>query len=199
MAEQRTHTSFIPKKSLTVASRPHQSKRSSIGIIFLLTLIIFIGAIALAIGVFLYHQFLLKSVEQKSASLERARAAFEPALIVEIGRLDTRIDSAQDILNNHKAASALFDLLEELTLKSVSFENLDYKIDEGGRISISMRGRSFSFNSVALQSDIFGKNEFIQEPIFSNLNLDNRGGVIFNVTAFIDSRLISYENAILSQ
>ncbi|MDP6387841.1 MAG: hypothetical protein QGG63_00990 [Candidatus Pacebacteria bacterium] len=197
MVEQKTHTSFIPKKSLTVASR--QSKGSSIGIFFLLTLIIFVGVIALAIGVFLYQQFLLKNIEQKNASLERARAAFEPALISEISRLDTRMRSAQDILSNHKAISAFFDLLEASTLESVSFENLDYRIDEGGKTSISMRGRALNFSSVALQSDIFGKTKFIQEPIFSDLNLDKKGNVIFNFSAFIDSRLISYESIILSQ
>lgn len=197
MAEQKTHTSFIPKKSLTVARR--QPKGNNIGIFFLLTLVIFIGVIALAIGVFLYQQFLLKNIEQKSASLERARAAFEPALIQEISRLDIRIHSARDILDNHKAISAFFDLLEAATLKSVSFENLDYRTDEGGRTSISMKGRALNFSSVALQSDIFGKNKFVQEPIFSDLNLDKKGDVIFNFSAFIDPRLISYENAILSQ
>lgn len=197
MPELNTHTSFIPKKSLTAPRR--QAKGSSIGIFFLFTLIIFIGAIALAIGVFLYQQFILQSIEQKRASLERAGAAFEPAIIQEINRLDTRINSAQDILDNHKSISAFFDLLEASTLKSVSFENLDYKTDESGKTSISMKGRSLNFSSVALQSDIFGKNKFIQEPIFSDLNLDKKGDVVFSFSAFIDPRLISYENAVLSQ
>lgn len=197
MPEIKTHTSFIPKKSLTAPTR--QAKGSSIGVFFLFTLVIFIGVIALAIGVFLYQQFIIKSIEQKSASLERASAAFEPAIIQEISRLDVRINSAQDILDNHKAISAFFDLLEVSTLKSVSFENLDYRTDESGRTTISMEGRARNFSSVALQSDIFGKNKFIQEPIFSNLNLDRKGDVIFNFSAFIDPRLISYEKAILSQ
>lgn len=197
MPELKTHTSFIPKKSLAATSR--QPKGNSIGIFFLLALIIFIGVIALAIGVFLYQQFLLKSVEQKIASLERASAAFEPTLIQKLSRLDIRIHSAQDILNNHKAVSTFFDLLEASTLESVSFENLDYKTDEGGRTSISMRGKALNFSSVALQSDIFGKNKFILEPIFSELNLDKKGDVIFNFSAFIDPRLISYENTISSQ
>jgi hypothetical protein len=197
MPEPKTHTSFIPKKSLTAPRR--QTKGSSIGIFFLFTLVIFIGAIALAIGVFLYQQFVLKSIEQKSASLERASAAFEPAIIQEISRLDTRIKSAQDILDNHKSISAFFDLLEVSTLESVSFENLDYKTDEGGKTGISMQGRARNFSSVALQSDVFGKNKFIQEPIFSDLNLDKKGDVVFSFSAFIDPRLISYGNSVLSQ
>ncbi|MFQ5661983.1 MAG: hypothetical protein ACE5F2_01895 [Candidatus Paceibacteria bacterium] len=193
----KTRTSFIPKEALTAPRR--QAKGSSIGIFFLFTLVVFIGAIALAIGVFLYQQFVLKSIEQKSASLARARAAFEPALIQEISRLDTRIDSAEDILDNHRAVSAFFDLLEASTLESVRFENLEYRTDEGGRTAISMEGRARNFSSVALQSDIFGQNKFIQEPIFSDLNLDKKGDVVFSFSAFIDPRLISYEEVVLPQ
>ncbi|HJO89854.1 MAG: hypothetical protein QGH85_01010 [Candidatus Pacebacteria bacterium] len=197
MPELKTHTSFIPKKSLTAPRR--QAKGSSIGIFFLFTLVVFIGAIALAIGVFLYQQFIIKSIEQKSASLARASIAFEPSIIEEISRLDTRINSAQDILDNHKATSAFFDLLEATTLESISFESLDYITDESGKTRISMKGRAQNFSSVALQSDVFGKNKFILEPIFSELDLNKKGDVVFNFSAFIDSRLISYESAILSQ
>lgn len=197
MPEPKTHTSFIPKKSLTAPVR--KARGSSIGVFFLFTLVIFIGAIALAVGVFLYQQFIIKSIEQKSASLARASAAFEPSIIQEISRLDIRINSAKEILSDHKAISSFFGLLEALTLESVRFENLEYRTDEGGKTNISMRGRARNFSSVALQSDIFGQNKFIQEPIFSDLNLDKKGGVVFSFSAFIDPRLISYENTILSQ
>lgn len=194
--DQETHTSFIPKKSLAATSQSQnkgiRGTKSSIGIVFLITLIIFIGVLALAVGVFLYQQFLLQDIDRKRGSLDRARAAFEPALIEEIGRLDVRMKSAGEILGNHKALSVFFDLLETNTLVSLQFQNLGYKVDEAGRISVSMSGVASSFSSVALQSDIFGKNKFIREPIFSNLNLDNKGNVVFDFSAFIDPRLLSY-------
>lgn len=200
--DQKTHTSFIPKKSLATASQNKNKSisdtGSSIGIVFLITLIIFISVIALAVAVFLYQQFLLQNIEKKRESLDRARAAFEPALIEEIGRLDVRMTSAREILDNHKALSSFFDLLEANTLASLQFENLGYKTDETtGKISVSMSGIASSFSSVALQSDIFGENKFIQEPIFSNLNLDNKGNIVFDFTAFIDPRLLSYVDNIL--
>lgn len=194
--DQRTHTSFIPKKSLTASSQIQnkgiKGAESSIGIVFLITLIVFIGVVALAVGIFLYQQFLLQDINKKKDSLDRAKAAFEPALIEEIGRLDVRMKSAEEILNNHKALSVFFDLLETNTLVSLQFQNLGYKIDEAGRVSVSMSGVASSFSSVALQSDIFGKNKFIKEPIFSNLNLDNKGNVVFDFSAFIDPRLLLY-------
>jgi hypothetical protein len=197
--EQNIHTSFIPKKSLSTVSQ-RERKSDNIGIIFMLTLIIFIGAIAIAISAFLYQQFLLQSIEKKKASLELAQGRFEPALIEKMSRLDIRMQSAENILSKHKAVSSFFQLLEENTLVSIQFENLSYKTDETtSRVSVSMKGTASNFNSVALQSDIFGKNKFIQESIFSNLNLDNKGSVIFDFTAFIDPRLISYENTLSSQ
>ena len=199
--DQNTHTSFIPKKSLTTATQNQNrgvaEAKSSIGIVFLITLIIFISVVALAIGVFLYQQFLFQNIEKKRNSLERARAAFEPALIEEIGRLDMRMKSAREILDNHKALSVFFDLLETNTLASLQFENFNYKIDETDRISISMNGVAPGFSSVALQSDIFGENKFKQEPIFSNINLDNKGNVIFDFSAYVDSRLLSYIDNVL--
>jgi len=195
----KSHTSFIPKKAFNASNASLHSKGSSIGILFLLTLIIFISALALSLGVFLYQQFLIKDTESKSSQLKRARAEFEPTLIQEINRLDKRIQSSRNILGKHKAISSFFNLLEDLTLANIQFENLEYNVDENGRANISMEGKAKSFNSVALQSDIFGKSKFIQEPIFSNLNIDNKGDVEFDFTAFIDSSLILYENIILTK
>lgn len=192
--EQKTHTSFIPKKSLSVSTTGQSG--SGMSILFLLALIIFAGVIALAIGVFLYQQFLLQNIEKKKSSLERARDAFEPALIAEISRLDTRIESAQDVMNKHKAASLFFDLLEKSTLANIQFENLNYRVVENDRISVSMRGKALNFSSVALQSDVFGESKFIQEPIFSNMNLNKKGEVIFDFMAFIEPKLILYGNTV---
>jgi hypothetical protein len=192
--ESKISTSFIPKKVLNTA--PKRDKGSNIGIVFLITLIIFISVIALAVSAFLYQQFLVQDINRKKSSLERARAAFDPNLIQELSRLDDRIQASNSILDNHQIVSSLFDLLENITLKSISFDNFSYKTDEAGRVSIVMDGRASNFSSVALQSDVFSDSKFIEEPIFSNLNLDNKGNVIFNFAAFINPQLVLYKNFI---
>ena len=197
--DQNIPTSFIPKKSLNVSTVDGSSidGSKSIGIVFLISLIIFVGIIVLSIALFLYQQFLIQNLDRKSDSLERARAAFEPSVIQEIGRLDARMRSASEILSNHKAASSFFGLLEATTLVSMQFENLNYQTDDKGQIQVTMKGKAPSFSSVALQSDIFGENKFIQDPIFSNLNLDEKGNIVFDFAASIDPRLVLYENIIL--
>jgi hypothetical protein len=191
--DQKFHTSFIPKKALAPTSAKKQ-RRGTVNIFFLGAFIIFLGTLLLAVGVFLYQEFLTSSIERKQQSLEKARAEFEPAFIQEISRFDSRINSAKTILERHLALSALFKLLEAKTLKSIQFEGFSYLIEGDGRINIFMKGKARSFSSIALQSDIFGKDKFIKEPIFSNLNLDQKGNAIFDFSAFIDRDLLSYAN-----
>ena len=80
--DQNTHTSFIPKKSLTTATQNQNrgvaEAKSSIGIVFLITLIIFISVVALAIGVFLYQQFLFQNIEKKEILLSAREPLLSP-------------------------------------------------------------------------------------------------------------------------
>jgi hypothetical protein len=190
--DQKFRTSFIPKRSLSSASVKNPRRRGTVNLFFLGSLIIFLGAVLLAGGIFLYQEFLIKSIENKRVSLEKAREEFEPASILQISRLDTRLKSAEEILKKHLTLSALFNLLEKTTLKSVQFKEFNFEIGDDGRIAVFMKGEARSFSSIALQSDIFGKNKFIKEPIFSELNLNKQGNAVFDFTAFIDDNLLSY-------
>ena len=188
--EPKFQTSFIPKKPVAVT--PQRKKKSSSGVFSLIALILFLSALASSVGAFLYQQYLVQSIERKEVSLERARSAFEPALIKEMSRLDARMLSAQEILNKHTALSAFFELLESTTLKTVQFDDFGYSVDAEGKMLISMKGKALSFASVALQSDSFGDSALIQEPIFSGLNLDTKGNVVFDFTAILDPSIVSY-------
>ena len=192
--EPKFRTSFIPKKTILAAAGAKKPQASPFGIVSLIALIIVLGAVALSVGVFLYQQVLISSINTKKQTLERARAAFEPELIEELVRLDNRIESAETILNEHIAPTSLFVILEDLTLKSVRFESFDFVRISKGKISISMKGVAKNFSGIALQADIFGKNRMIKEPIFSDLNINQEGNAIFNFSAFVDPALISYVN-----
>jgi hypothetical protein len=192
--EPTFRTSFIPKKNLEQgATHP---KRAGLGVFTLLTLIILLGAVTVGVGAFLYKQILISSIAKKTETLERARGAFEPALIEELIRLDSRITNAQTVLNDHIAPSLFFDALENLTLKSVRFRDFSYTRIGKDKISITMKGNARDFAGIALQADIFGKNRIIKEPIFSNLNLDNDGNALFELVAFIDPLQIRYIEAV---
>ena len=190
MAVQFGATSFIPKKPETPTTR--RRRGGTVNVFFLLALIIFLAAVTASVGVFLYERVTSQSLGEKKEQLERARAAFEPELIKDLTLIDLRIQSAESILNSHIAFSAFFTLLETMTLKTIQFDSFSYSLSDNGSISIQMKGRGLSFSSVALQSDVFGKDPYIQNPIFSDLDLDDVGKVVFSFAASVDPALVSY-------
>ena|SRR3989344_40876 len=192
--EPKFQTSFIPKRALQEAAtgRP---RRTSVGIVTLISSLVFLISVAASVGVFLFARLTEQQIISKGADLERAQAEFEPALIEALSRLDARLTSSEALLKNHVALTPIFALLSSLTLKTVRFENFKYKNDPD-KISVTLKGRARSFGSVALQSDVFGKSPFIKSPIFLNPNLDQQGDVLFDFSANLDPRLLSYTDLV---
>lgn len=193
--ESNIKASFIPDKMPARQSPsgvPQQGGGGGAGdILILVAIVALAAALALAAGVFLYDRFLAANVDRKSQQLERARQAFEPDLIRELIRLDSRLQAADAVLANHLAPSELFNLLEELTLQSVSYESMDYTANDDGSIKLGLKGKAHSVNGVALQASVFGQHNAITNPIFSDIDLVS-DGVAFNVTATVNPAAIRY-------
>lgn len=183
--QERVKTSFIPKASLE-AERKRPTGAGAVGIVNVLSSLVLMVAIIAAIGLFLFEQFTVQNIDRKRVSLDRARAAFEPATIRELSHLNTRLSVGGALLDQHVAPSYLFDEIERLTLSSVRFNDFAFGDSGPGRVVVTMSGEAKSFNALALQSDAFGNSEFFTEPIFSDLNLDDTGNVIFSFTGVVD-------------
>jgi len=185
--------SFIPQKNLS-AERPKGPAR--VGLFMLVATIIFVISILLAGGVFAYKKVLENSLKNKEASLERAKEAFDPRLIEELVRIDKRIIATEDLIDSHIVISPIFDLLENLTLKNVRFEEMVLRIEQSGKASLKLNGQATSYASIVLQSEAFGKSRFLREQIFSNFDLNQQGNVSFNFSADIDRELINYRSSL---
>lgn len=175
-------TSFIPKQEIrTVGTRPtygfRYSMLSIIGFVFLFV------SMVLAVSVFFYQKTLVKDIENMNAELVATRNRFEPSLISEMLKLDKRLEMVKSLLNNHQATTLVFDLLEQKTLKSIRFTNLQYIANPLGSLSIDLKGEASNFSAVALQSDIFGSEPKLSSPVFSGLNLDEKGSIKFDFKA----------------
>lgn len=196
--DSKITSSFIPRD--TARSGPTGPAYASGGFDLLMLggIILFVASVSLAIGVFLYLQFVESSLAGKSEQLQRAQEAFEPALIAELTRLDDRMTAADDVLNQHLAPSELFRILEDLTLETISLTSLNFEANSGGNVSVSLAGVARSVNSIALQADLFGKHVAITSPIFSNINRDENG-VLFDVSATLNPTAIRYSNILNSR
>lgn len=183
-------TSFIPKQPITAA--PRRSKGTAVGFFYLLGLIVFIASLALAGGLTFWKFYLERSIATKDQELAELQASFNVREIEALKRLGRRMEAGGEILESHVALSPFFELLESLTLQDVQFSEFSFGRLMGGAAGVEMTGRGKSFSAVALQSDLFGKSEYIEDPIFSDLALDESGNVVFTVAATLSPDLLSY-------
>ncbi len=193
--ETKFQTSFIPKQPVTETAH----RASSSGLIFLISLILFVASIAAAAGAFLYNDYIDKSIVEGNAQLKRNEQALDPTTIQGLTRLNDRINSATTLLDKHVAVSRLFAVLSDATLQNVRFNDFTYANAGGDKVNISMKGQATSYETVALQSKSFtdpSRKNVFKSPLFGDLNLDQSGNVTFSFSASIDPSLVSYSKNI---
>ncbi len=168
---------------------------SGINLVSLIVSVIFIVTIATAAGLYFYSKVLDTKVTNETKTLQENEDRLELTTLEQYIRLDDRIEAAKQILHNHTAVTPIFDTLQKTVLKSIQFSSLTLTFGGQDKISLSMKGQTLNYGSIAFQSDILSKDEngLIKNPIFSDLNLDPSGNVSFSFTATLDPSLILYE------
>lgn len=187
--DPRLQSSFIPKKPIVAA--PARAA-SSINLFSLVSTILFVSAIALSAGAFFYEKLLVKQVETNKQTLERAKDAFDPELIREIVRLDSRIETGKKLLSSHIAVTPLFDFISSVTLRSVRFRDFNFTYDSQDKILVTMKGQAQSYAAVALQSDLLNAQKALKNTILSDMTLEPTGLVSFNVSTTVDRSVVAY-------
>lgn len=173
--------------------QPRAQTPRGMSLFLLVSLFLFSGSLLLAAGVFLWKGSLARTIDSQKESLARNRDAFEPASIVMLQRLSRRLELSKTILANHLAPSQLFAVLEESTLQNVRFSSMDFTLDQTKGVgTLTMKGQARSYGAVARQSDVFAKASGIKNPVFSELNLDQRGNVVFTFTSAVDPSSLRY-------
>ncbi len=194
MENNSSAPSFIPRDAGKTSVR-HPAGGGLLELLALISIVMFVASGALGVGMFLYNQFLQANSTSKIDQLERAAAAFEPALVHELARLDDRMRAASDILGHHIAPSAFFRMLEQATITTVSFRSLNLEAVDPQRMSIRMDGVADSVNAIALQADLFSKVGMVTSPIFSNI--DRRpDGVHFGLSAQLNPSTLNYSSIV---
>jgi hypothetical protein len=196
--EPNFQTSFIPKKPMiedrTVAARP-------VSLLTIITIFIFFTMLVVTGGLFFYKTILERNITQMANDLTLAQNQFEPAKIAQLQVLDKRLKAATQVLSNHIAISPIFTVLESLTMKTVAYTKFDYEFGStaAAPITVNMSGIAVGYRSIALQADLFATNKYLIDPVFSNLSLDNKGNVIFDLEFSVDPSFINYEQVLKAQ
>lgn len=202
-----TKTSFIPKKPIETSSNifPVQSRKTKIRSFFtIIAFLIFIITVAGFAGVFFYKFALQRRIESQIESMRKIKDEFDEKFINDASRLDSRMVNVERLLNNHLSPSALFSLLEEYTLQSVSFNKFTFTDTKDGKIQITGNGeadnnneKKTGFESIVLQSDSFGKSQVMKNILFSDLQPNiQKGTVTFTFSAILDPRVVLYKSTL---
>lgn len=183
--------SFIPKKTFTASPA-----RSGGGLLFFIAVFLFIGSLVAAGIAFGYEHYLQLSIANKTDSLQKNIAALNSSAVNDLIRLDSRMVQAKNLLSHHEAPSSIFAFLSQETLQNVQFTSFQYKLQTDGSAILELEGIADSFSTLALQSDQFGSSRLLKDIIFSNINTNQNGQVVFSLKTTVDPKLFLYANNI---
>ncbi len=196
--EPKFQTSFIPKKPM-VEERA-TSGGVSFGIFTIIGIFVLFSVVLATVGLYFYKGILNKNITQMRNDLEKAKGRFEPAKISELQVLDRRLRASSEILSKHITVAPVFKVLSEITMKTVRYTQFNYTFggdEKDPKVIIDMDGLAVGYRSIALQSDLFTEKakNFI-DPVFSNLTLDDKGNVLFNLKFSVDPAFVNYKTVL---
>lgn len=196
--EQNFQTSFIPKKPLI---EKRATPAQPISIFTIISIFILFTMLLTSGGIYFYKGLVAKNIVQMQADLEKAKNRFEPSKITELKTLDKRLQASSDILSKHITIVPIFKMLEGVTMKTVRYSKFGYTYDNAkdNKVLVSMSGVAVGYRSIALQSDIFTENKNMKDPVFSNLVLDEKGNVLFDLNFTVDPSFVNYKQNLLIQ
>lgn len=197
--ETKYTTSFIPKEPV-YAKKNNFSRKSGPSVMALIGSVFFFSAILVAAGFFGWKIQTQRIIDKQIEELKEARDSFDEDTIAAATRLNERINAVKDLLNNHKAPSAILMFLEDSVLETVQLKGLDYKTEDDGKIRISGDGTALRFESVVLQSDEFGKTGVFKDVLFSDVQSTGQNlPVTFTAESLVDEKSVLYRKKISNQ
>lgn len=185
-------SSFIPRQGGNMVAEPPRKRRGSFNLLSFFSLICFFGSILLAVGVWLLERNHEHVLDTQKATLTAKRSEFQQDTLDSIRALDTRIRTAEYLLDGHVSPSLLFDVLERTTQEHIQYTSFDFGRRSSGNVSVSMAGIAPHFNTVARQAQRFAEEGLFNRVIFSNLDKPSADHVTFKVDIDISKDKIAY-------
>jgi hypothetical protein len=196
--EANFQTSFIPKKPM-IEERVKTTR--SVGFLGIIAIFILFTVCIATVALYFYKGIVTKNITAMQNNLNLARNRFEPARIAELQVLDKRLRASTEILSKHIAITPIFEILQSVTMKTVRYTKFGYSVgdEKDAKVVIKMSGIAVGYRSVALQADLFAKNKNLIDPVFSNLNLDDKGNVVFDLDFSVEPSLVNFKQMLLRQ
>lgn len=212
--EQKFQTSFIPKKPNTlgggimggsISGQSQQKPKAHASSFYMaFAVVVFIISILATGGAYFWKSYEMSANAKYKENLANRQKQFDIALIEKLKAINTQIDSAKKLLENHVAYSRIFEIIQKMTISEVRFLTMDFKnsVENNGKMTISMKGQGKNLPAVAFQSDVlselskYGVSNVVKNPIISNPSLDSVGAVTFSFSADIDKSAVLYSGSV---
>ena len=143
-------------------------KRRSVHVFSMLSSIIFIASLGAAVGLYFYNGVLEGRLEEAKIALSEVDEMENDRKIEEIRIYNEKLKIAENLLDNHIAASSIFEEIENSTKVTVQFDTLEYVYDPGFEAELTLAGNTEEFTGVALQ-----KMQLIEDSLFSDFLIRN--------------------------
>lgn len=199
--DSQLQTSFIPKKPVMEARAP--ISRASVSFMGIIATIAAVIAAILFGGSYFYRLTMVKQRDTLTTRIIESTKTFNSDFLKEVTALDRRINAANAVLGGHVLVSPIFTRMEQLTLKTIQFTKFEFtgKKEGSSTIGVKMAGKATGYAAIASQSDVLAgvnsqNNTYFLNPIFSNLNLDDKARVSFDLSFYVDPDLVSYRSYI---
>ena len=192
--------SFIPQKPLIPQGRVgHTIRRRQNELAPLISVTVFVIALLGSAGAYGYQQYLLGHIKDLDSKLKETKSSLDSETIDRLTALDGRLKLANSLLLEHVSTTALFELLQSLTLQNVQFTDFNYTITAlEGDINLEMGGKAKNYTTLVLQSDVLAESEQVKRFTFSDIDLDSDGNVVFKLSAVFDKKSLLYKDSLQS-
>ncbi len=169
--------------------------KTPVSLLFLAAVLVTSIAVVGSGLLFGYKYVTQQQITTKQNELVEKEKSFDYDAMNEVVRIDKKIKAVEGLIANHTAVSNLFSLLEENTLRNLRFTSFDFSYLAKDKIAVTMSGEATSFGVVAKQAEAFslitGNNGF-SDSIFSDLNVNERGNVVFSFLTSVNPLAVSY-------
>ncbi len=195
--EQNFQTSFIPKKPMM---RENVTYSRPIGFFTVIALFILLTVVLVSGAFYFYKGVVTKNLASMSNDLALAKNRFEPEKISELKLLDRRLEAGREVLSKHIMITPIFQALQAITMKTIRYTDFSYTFsgDLGTRVKVKMSGVALGYSYLALQSDLYAQSKNFFNPIFSNLTLNEKGNVVFDLEFDVDPSFVDYKLNLLT-
>lgn len=209
--ENKFQTSFIPKRPLINDQKVQVRKGASI--FMFVSMILFIASTAGAIFVVLWGIILTRAQENYKTQLAENERHFKTSQIEDLKRKNAKIDLSKRLLDKHTSTSEVFEIFSNLTTEGIRFNTLEFSSEPppvngqdaavpNDQMKVFIKGTAKSFVYLAFQSDILGQsdkyglNKALRNPMISDLSLQENGDVTFGMTANIAPADVLYKDTV---